>query len=249
MLRNDAVEVILGEMKTHGCDIVSYGWSWGYTPQFEKNVLNIEGLDSVLYSDQDFYKIREIVCTGHFSSLCNKAFAASLFSEMKDDSQLEKMNYGEDFLQLLKIIDKSSTLKHIDKPLYFCRENLTSTTHNYRDNYIDNYAMMFASLNNYAIIWGGACPSIAQSTICRSCYSLAVLMSTSIPLRKYRNSEYDKVVSLLKNFISAPLNEVIKTQSIAPRIILKLLTRGHYSSSYLSMIVVDWLYSLRLRLN
>lgn len=246
-LRADAIEILSDKIKETNCDIISYGYSFGYKQQYDIDAFSAEGLEPGTYCNDAFDKIREFACTGHFNSMCNKAIRASLFKQNTCSIET-KMKYGEDFFCLLMIFNQATSLHHFDDALYFCRENPSSTTHNFSSSYIDDLNILFPTLNYYANCWGKACPAVARNTIARTCYSMLPLINNSNESLSQKRKHAKEVRELLIENCGNGMHSAISSQPISPKISLSLLLNGWITSSIKLASLFSRLYFLSLRI-
>lgn len=151
LLRDDALMVLAGVIERTGADIVSFPFS--KVPDFSVS----EGvqLQPGEYLTKKYAKVKECVCRGCFNNLCGKAVRLCCIDMDSDNGAYEGLVHGEDLFQLLPIIDQSESLVQIMEPLYYYRDNGSSSTSRFRERQLDDVAVVSRRLIKYASKWGG----------------------------------------------------------------------------------------------
>lgn len=157
-LRSDALEAIADAAGFSGPDIVSFH----YSRKCDFSTLDDPSpLRAGLYSGAGYEDVREHVCAGRFNNLCGKAVRLSRIDVDADYEAYRGLMHGEDWFQLLPIVDAASSLDQLDEILYFYRPNESSSTARYRDSQLGDIVRVSRRLREYAQRWGGRCPAVA----------------------------------------------------------------------------------------
>lgn len=69
--------------------------------------------------------------------------------------------HGEDFFQLIPIIDKAKSLARLSEPLYFYRERKDSSTSCFREKQLEDIVKVNSRLFEYANKWGTSYVNLA----------------------------------------------------------------------------------------
>lgn len=140
----------------------------------KKNSLNHSGF----YTGENYKYIEESVCSGEFNNMWSKVFKRDILLKDKTNYyQFKGLMHGEDWLQLLPIVNLSSNAFYLDKALYYYRPNNYASTSSYRSNQLLDLKKVFKILFYYSDLWGLKCPRIARSAaithLCYIAYSLS----------------------------------------------------------------------------
>lgn len=158
-LRSDALERIEKAISRSHPDIV--GFDFCREPGFKTRTA-VHGLRRGFYSNERWHEIRKVAVSGNYNCLCGKAIRRSLLNLDLDPGATNIVGVGEDWLQLLDVIDRSSSLYYLPEALYYYRPNKKSITKTYsRDGilYLNSIAPRILS---YAEKWGGSYVSYAS---------------------------------------------------------------------------------------
>lgn len=110
-------------------------------------------LGAGLYSGECYDLVRDAVLHAHFNNLCGKALRRSCIDVDEPYRQFAGLMLGEDLLQLLPIIERSSSLVRIDDPLYYYRPNDSSSTGTYKHAYLTDSEAVARRLLEYGVRW------------------------------------------------------------------------------------------------
>lgn len=184
LLREDALGVIAEAIERTGADIVSFPFS--RLPDF--SVAEGMQLAPGVYRGESYVKVRECVCRGRFNSLWGKAVRLRRIDMDADYGAYKGLMHGEDLFQLLPIIDRCESLVQIEEPLYYYRDNGTSSTSRFRLCQLDDIIVVNRRLVEYANKWGGACFKLAVVGEVKQYINLLKMseLGTSTPLEKER---------------------------------------------------------------
>ena len=153
-LRCDALEVIVSAIDRFDVDIVSYGFS--RKADFSRPQ-RPTSLQPGMYVSERYKLVRQYASGQLLNSLWNKAIRRSCVDLEESYEDYRGMAYGEDLFQLLPIIDRSSSLVHLEDALYFYRPNALSYSSRYRSSHLRDIAQVHARLIEYARRWGDSC--------------------------------------------------------------------------------------------
>ena len=112
----------------------------------------------------------EIIKTNTINNLASKCIKRELLKDIQEDNIIRFRN-GEDLYLCLPVFDKARKTVLFDVPLYFYRENNTSsTTHNYNNTFFDSIKRVSRKRLYYADKWGGkTLLQEAKKRCCASC--------------------------------------------------------------------------------
>lgn len=144
------------------------------------------------YEGAAIRKAREASCAGFLNALWAKAIKKSLFDLDEDYSMLKGMRHGEDYLQMLPIINAASSLLYLDETLYFYRRSDASGTFHFRDSQIHDLDTLSKRVRSYAKLW--SMEGIAETGILRQyCYPFKILALDSTMSKTDYLANYEKL--------------------------------------------------------
>lgn len=193
LLRDDALMVLAREIERTGADIVSFPFS--RVPDF--SVSQRVRIRPGEYRDKRYAKVKECVCRGCFNNLCGKAVRLCRIDMDSDYGAYKGLVHGEDLFQLLPIIDRFESLVQINEPLYYYRDNGSSSTSRFRRRQLDDVVVVSRGLTEYASKWGGACIKAASVGEASLYISLLNLLDKGAVSREEKMSLYRVIRSTM----------------------------------------------------
>lgn len=121
-----------------------------------------------------FNVIRTASCLGKLNNLCGKAIKRILFDVKADYSIYSKMRLGEDYLQMLPIIDAANTFFYLCEPLYFYRRSDNSGTFHFSKSQIRDIELVSTKILEYGNKWKMDNTAV-QGVLLQYCYLLKIL--------------------------------------------------------------------------
>lgn len=158
-LRADALELISKAIDHTNADIISFRYS---RKQDFSTSDDSDPLEDGLYSGADYEIVKKHVCAGRFNNLCGKAFRHCRIDKDSTYEAYAGLMHGEDLLQLLPIVDASSSLFCLDDALYFYRPNDGASTSQFKPSQLTDVARVNKRLIAYGYKWGGDCLEAAK---------------------------------------------------------------------------------------
>ena len=224
LLRDDALMVLAREIERTGADIVSFPFS--RVPDF--SVSQRVRLRPGEYRDKRYAKVKECVCRGCFNNLCGKAVRLCRIDMDSDYGAYKGLVHGEDLFQLLSIIDRSESLVQINEPLYYYRDNGSSSTSRFRRRQLDDVAVVSRRLIKYAGKWGAACIEAAAVGETTLYIGLMQLLDKGAVPHEEKMNYYEAIRStMLKEGVFERCE--ITGQRFDRRLILCNLRQGHFA--------------------
>lgn len=155
-LRKDALAVLANSIDESDADIVSFQFSrdGGFINAARKS----GSLKQGIYKGAGYSQIKEHVCRGRFNNLWGKAIRRDCIDIESDYSEYQGLMHGEDLFQLLPIIDRCSSLCHLDNILYYYRPNDSASTASYKSSQLTDIVLVNRRLRDFAARWSGNCP-------------------------------------------------------------------------------------------
>ena len=224
LLRDDALMVLAGVIERTGADIVSFPFS--KVPDFSVS----EGvqLQPGEYLTKKYAKVKECVCRGRFNNLWGKAVRLCRIDMESDYGAYEGLVHGEDLFQLLPIIDQSESLVQIMEPLYYYRDNGSSSTSRFRERQLDDVAVVSRRLIKYASKWGAACIEAAAVGETTLYVGLMQLLDKGAVPHEEKMNYYEAIRSTMLKEGAFERCE-IAGQRFDRRLILCSLRQGHFT--------------------
>ena len=190
MLRSDALGVIAAAIADYGADIVSFEMTrrHGFSASDSASPLS-----AGLYAGTRFGDVREHVCRGRFNSLWGKAIRLCRIDTDAVYGAYAGLMHGEDLLQLLPIVDRSSSLVHLSDVLYYYRPSDQSSTATYRPSQLADIVRVNARLREFAHSWGGRCVDAAAVGEAKQYIYLLKMSETSRASRTEKDGNYQAI--------------------------------------------------------
>lgn len=137
-LEPEALETLYGKINESGADCVIYGVQRVCDGKVTERISGEKEIDGALFTDKRaVYNI--IFLNGSYNSLCRKCVRASCF-DRRDYSDYYEINFGEDLVRSLEILDNAESFLFFSDILYNYRYNTGSLTRsiNYDETQPDN---------------------------------------------------------------------------------------------------------------
>ena len=157
--RKDALEVVANAIKETGADIISFTHS--RTPDFAPLRRKADMLKTGLYAGERYSLVKRHLSRGRFNTLWNKSIRMSRFDLLESYSQYRGLKHGEDWFQLIPVIDASKSLCQLSDALYYYRPNNSSGTASFRQSQVSDIAVVHSRFLDYARRWGDDCYRLA----------------------------------------------------------------------------------------
>lgn len=194
-LRADALGVVANVIGSSKPDVVSFHYS--REPDFS-TLDDPSPMRAGLYADATYEEVREHVCAGRFNNLCGKAIRLGCIDVDTDYEAYRGLMHGEDWFQLLPILDVASSLDQVDEILYFYRPNDASSTARYRDSQLRDIVLVSRRLMEYAQRWGGCCPTVAYAGEALQYIYLLKISELSDAAETEKKSNFESICSAMR---------------------------------------------------
>ena len=149
-LAPQTLERLAETIRQTNADIVSYRFSLearlGTADDFAQ-------LDAGLYKGNRYNEVKKAALSGRFNNLWGKAFRLSCIDLDKDYAAYARLMLGEDLLQLLPIVDRSSSLARIDDVLYYYRPHDEDAPALYRPSALGDSSRVAAAVLEWGECW------------------------------------------------------------------------------------------------
>lgn len=157
--RPDALEVVARAIEGTGADIVSFLHS--KTPDFAPPKHKADLLEPGLYADERYALVKRHLSRGRFNTLSNKSIRMTRIDLFESYTQYKGLKHGEDWFQLIPIIDASESLCQLPDALYYYRPNDSSGTASFKPSQVSDIAVVHRRFLDYARRWGDDCYRLA----------------------------------------------------------------------------------------
>ncbi len=225
-LAPQALERLAETIRQTNADIVSYRFSLeaglGSADDFAQ-------LDAGLHKENRYHEVKKAALSGRFNNLWGKAFRLSCIDLDKDYATYARLMLAEDLLQLLPIVDRSSSLARIDDVLYYYRPREADTPSIYRHSALDDSSRVAAVVLDWGERWDMRPDGLAGAL--ELYCNLARVLAGSAP-----NMERGEVEMALSDIREAMLGlapdvrEGIGAKRADRRLVLQAVARGNLRS-------------------
>ena len=177
-------------------------------------------LDAGLYKDNRYNEVKKATLSGRFNNLCGKALRLSCIDLDNDYTTYARLMLGEDLLQLLPIVDRSSSLARIDDVLYYYRPYDEDAPALYRHSALGDSSRVAAAVLEWGERWGMRSDGLsgALELYC----NLARLLAVSVPRMEGGDAEtelFDIREAMLG--LASDVREGISAKRVDRRLVLK----------------------------
>lgn len=151
-LRADALRKIDDVFRAYGVDIVMFALS--RREDFSMNGVEPPFCESKLFDQSTIGELRCRVCSSEtLNPMVLKAVKREFANLDADYSAYSGVNYGEDLLQFLAILDNVTSAYYLHDALYYYRVNYQSLSKNFDENQAEWISIVRARQMNYAKRW------------------------------------------------------------------------------------------------
>lgn len=187
--RYDSLEIIKKTIEGHNSDCVFFNAS--IHDDFSDSILDYRNI----IENSAKNKILEVMCGTHtLNSIWSKCVARELFVD-DDFDGYNMVTYGEDYFQLLPIIDRAEHISVINLPLYYYRQNQNSVTHKYNRKQVESLLYVMQRQLFYAKKWtseyNNDYVSLLNFYVAQECYTIIKNISFSNMSFKDKVEEID----------------------------------------------------------
>ena len=152
-LRNDALQLLYERFKEYSCDLILFNYS--ISPDYHKGNATVPFYDLQIFENSEKLKIYDLmITTSKLNCLWSKAVKRNLLSDLKDYSDLEFVNAGEDLLMSIPIVSNAKRILYMDDVLYYYRQREGSIVHTFNINRTESIKVVHRELESYIDLWG-----------------------------------------------------------------------------------------------
>lgn len=225
-LRGDAIEAVEKCIDAFRSDIICFNLSRNSEVTYQGQILTPGLSEEGLYKEKDLDRVKLAVCAGLFNSMSGKAIKRDVVALKDDYSRYAGLMHGEDWLQLLRIMEKTESVYYLDDALYFYRENPASSTSTFKVSQINDLARVFAQLEQSASKWNKRCVMASEEAVCRHVQWLMFGIAKSNAPNDDKRKYADEAIGLIKEYCHGrEIDDVIRSLRYDFRIPLWLATK------------------------
>lgn len=152
-LKGDALEILKCSIKENDFpDVVLYGIS--RSEYFDTDFNPLPWDDGTLFSGANRSAVLSLLCSTYsLNSMCSKAIRRDKICLEYDFARFGRLNFGEDLLQVIPVLDKADTILFLKKNLYFYRVNPNSISKSFDAGQFGEIATVRNELLSFARKW------------------------------------------------------------------------------------------------
>lgn len=158
-MRSDALEIVSRAIDETDADVVSFLHSRMRDFVCQKQARDL--LNPGLYSGNRYHDVRLHLSRGRFNTLSSKSIRLSRIDLLESYDPYKGLKHGEDWFQLIPIIDSCKSLYQLPEALYYYRPNNGSGTATFKPSQVDDIAIVHRRFLEYARKWGSDCYCLA----------------------------------------------------------------------------------------
>ena len=191
------VEKVISEQNEP--DIIVFDFSRGASPTYNGLIIKPGLSRSGRYTEEDFTCIKKALCEGMFNNMANKVIKKSVIGTNDDYSSFRGLMHGEDWLQMIPIVDRAGSAFYINRPLYFYRISSQSSTHSFKVSQLYDLSRVFERLLNVSEKWGQDLFQCARLGACKHIFMLiSALAATKDYSAKDKIMIMDEIADLIR---------------------------------------------------
>ena len=123
-LRHDAVQKLKEIITNFHPDLICFDFSRGLNQTFRGSIIS-PGLDDPgFFYNEDLNEIKRVTCLGKFNSLANKVIKKNVLDLDVDYSDYTGLMHGEDWLQIIALVDNIESAYYLKEPYTFTEKVL-----------------------------------------------------------------------------------------------------------------------------
>lgn len=182
-------------------DLIAFDLSQGPDISYS-GVIRKPGLSQPgFYSGDSYRYVKEVVCKGFFNNLANKVIKRELIDFNDDYLRYAGLMHGEDWLQIIPIVDKATSVFYLDKSLYFYRSNPNSSTYKFRISQLRDLSKVLDRMVDYSKKWGDPYLQCARVGVCRHLFKMIASLARSKDYSAEKKLDIMQEISvLIKHF-------------------------------------------------
>lgn len=232
-IRQDFVEAVEEIIKNEAPDIVCFDFSRAKEVSFSASVTK-PGLPlGGLYSGDDYETARRSLCAGYFNNMANKVIKRDVLGADKDFGEYAGLMHGEDWLQMITVVDNAKSVYYCDRPLYFYRLNEDASTYIFKATQVRDIACVSKELLAAANKWGSSFFAEARKGICRHAFLLLSGLATTGKTfsRHERDEACRAIAAIVDEACGREVGAVISSFRADYACALYCLMEGKYSAA------------------
>lgn len=151
VVRADALSLIDEAVRCYGVDMVFFECT--FQPDFSSFRWTTHFVESTYFPAERKAEVLYAYCMGRMNPLVLKVAKRECFNPDHDYSEYGRLNFAEDQLQSLEVLDRAESFAYIRELLYFYRQNGASITGKYQPGDYAEYARVKCVQVDYASKW------------------------------------------------------------------------------------------------
>lgn len=157
-LRDDALETIKRSVKSNGMpDVVLYGIS--RSEDFDVDFNPLPWDDGALFREDNLATVFSALCSTYsLNSMCSKAIRRDKVCLGYDFERFGRLNFGEDLLQVMPVLDGAEAILYLKDNLYYYRANPNSISKSFDKSHFDEMVLVRNMLMDFARKWDTLLP-------------------------------------------------------------------------------------------
>lgn len=154
-LRADALALLADKINQLHPDVICFCYT--RNKDYSKDPYLTPSLPIGFYSDDSLIEVETGLAQGRLNSIWGKAIKKRCIEQDLNNYSCQRIDFAEDLLQVIPIIEKTQSLLQVDDALYFYNDqNAQSATHKYKEKQLIDLRYVTALLIQKAASWGDA---------------------------------------------------------------------------------------------
>lgn len=179
-------------------DIIAFDFSRGETLTYN-GIIVAPGLPFAGdYCEGKYFCVKNAVCDGTFNNMANKVIKREVIRDGDDYSIFRGLMHGEDWFQMISIVENAQSAFYLKRPLYFYRISTQSSTHTFKISQLNDLLIVFNRLLNASAKWGDTYLQRARLGACRHIFMLISAVAVS---REYSSKEKETIMKKIADLI------------------------------------------------
>lgn len=239
--RSDLIEHVQGIIEDYEADVICFDFSRGLHKTFNGALIKAGLGKSGFYDRADLEEVKEAVCLGKFNSMSNKVFRKEIIDLETDYSKYAGLMHGEDWLQIISIIDTIKNLYYLEEPLYFYRESPQSSTYSFKFSQLEDLSRVFEKLVSYSQNWGKSYMQLSHRGICMHCFWLIQNVAKGENWKE-KSLVISKIQAIMERSCSGNIKEALAAIRLDFRVVLMLVLKNQPIMAMRIARIEDFLY-------
>lgn len=151
-LRSDSLALLADNIAELNPDVICFRYT--RHEDYSNDPLLSSPLTPDFYSGNTLIQVKKCLAQGRLNSIWGKAIKRKCILKSLETAPIQRIDFAEDLLQMISIIEETESLLQIDDILYHYNvQNNQSATHNYRKKQLDDLTYVTSYLIQKAASW------------------------------------------------------------------------------------------------